>query len=251
MAKHSLASFLVALLSRAIGSSAWMPTHITYSSRRNCQTKASVWRNSERSSDAASDTCSRRQWLVVSTTSAMLLPTFIASKPSAAAPNKSLSEEYRQGTAALADMDDQAPVPREAYVKLPSGLIYADIRTGSPTSSEAKLGSRCNIQWVLRKSNGYFVDSSQVQGDAPFIFKLGDGSAIAGVDEGIRGMREGGVRRLLIPLSLAYVQGLEDGLPGPLPQGFGPRQQMRRVQTVRRDVPGEYIYLEVQLTRVR
>jgi hypothetical protein len=44
---------------------------------------------------------------------------------------------------------------------------------------------------------------------------------------------------------------LEDGKPGPLPNGFGPRQQMRRVQDVRKDVPGEYIYLEVQLTRAR
>ena len=30
---------------------------------------------------------------------------------------KDLSEEYRQGTLALQDMDDQAPVPREAYVR--------------------------------------------------------------------------------------------------------------------------------------
>ena len=29
------------------------------------------------------------------------------------------------------------------------------------------------------------------------------------------------------------------------------RQQMRRVQQVRKDVPGEYIFLEVQVTRVR
>ena len=46
-----------------------------------------------------------------------------------AADTKALSEEYRQGTAALADMDDQAPVPREAYKKLLSGVIYADLRT--------------------------------------------------------------------------------------------------------------------------
>jgi FKBP-type peptidyl-prolyl cis-trans isomerase len=160
-----------------------------------------------------------------------------------------LSEEYRQGTAALGDMDDQAPVPREAYKKLPSGVIYADLRTGNgETISE---GSRVNIQWVLRKSNGYFVDSSEVSGSVPFIFSVGDGGAIKGVDEGVRGMRTGGVRRLLIPPSLAYVDGLEDGKPGPLPIGFGPRQQMRRVQNVRNDVPGEYVYLEVQVTRVR
>ena len=162
---------------------------------------------------------------------------------------KALSEEYRQGTAALAEMDDQAPVPREAYKKLPSGVIYADLRPGN--GGEIKEGSRVNLQWVLRKSNGYFVDSSEVNGSVPFIFTVGDGSAIKGVDEGMRGMKAGGVRRLLIPPSLAYVEGLEDGKPGPLPVGFGPRQQMRRVQNIRKDVPGEYVYLEVQATRVR
>lgn len=170
----------------------------------------------------------------------------------AGAPSKSLSEEYRQGTAALADMDELAPVPREAYKKLPSGVIIADLRPGKTEEGVVKKGSRVNLQWVLRKSNGYFVDSSQVANDGvPFIFTVGDGTAIAGVDEGVQGMSTGGVRRLLIPPSLAYVDGLEDGKPGPLPVGFGPRQQMRRVQSVRKDVPGEYIYLEVQVTRVR
>ncbi|CAJ1958780.1 unnamed protein product [Cylindrotheca closterium] len=173
-----------------------------------------------------------------------ILPTI-----SNAADSKALSEEYRQGTAALGDMDDQAPVPREAYKKLSSGVIYADLRPGN--GEEVKEGSRVNLQWVLRKSNGYFVDSSEVNGSVPFIFTVGDGSAIKGVDEGMRGMRAGGVRRLLIPPSLAYVDGLEDGKPGPLPVGFGPRQQMRRVQNARKDVPGEYVYIEVQVTRVR
>lgn len=163
---------------------------------------------------------------------------------------KALPEEYRQGTYALADMDEAAPVPREAYKKLPSGVILADLRPG--TGEEAiKDGSRVNLQWVLRRSNGYFVDSSERNDGVPFIFTVGDGSAIAGVDEGIRGMTAGGVRRLLIPPSLAFVKGLEDGKPGPLPYGFGPRQQMRRVQDVRKDVPGEYVFLEVQVTRVR
>lgn len=163
---------------------------------------------------------------------------------------KALSEDYRQGTAALADMDDQAPVPREAYKKLSSGVVYAELRPGTG-DMEIREGSRVNLQWVLRKSNGYFVDSSEVSGSVPFIFTVGDGSAIQGVDEGVRGMKAGSVRRLLIPPSLAYVQGLEDGKPGPLPVGFGPRQQMRRVMNVRKDVPGEYVFLEVQATRVR
>jgi hypothetical protein len=52
----------------------------------------------------------------------------------------------------------------------------------------AKVGSKVNIRWVLRKSNGYFVDSSRTNDS---------------------------------------------------------------VQRIRKDVPGEYIYMETQLTRLR
>lgn len=94
-----------------------------------------------------------------------------------------LKEEYRQGTAALSDMDSDAPVPREAYRKLSSGVVYADLRVGSADGSEVvKEGSRVNLQWVLRKSNGYFVDSSERNDNVPFIFAVGDGNAIQGVD---------------------------------------------------------------------
>jgi FKBP-type peptidyl-prolyl cis-trans isomerase len=187
---------------------------------------------------------SRRALLVAASAVASLLP---ASPAFALA--KDLKEEYRQGTAALADDDSTAPVPREAYRKLDSGVVFADLRTGN--GEAAKVGSRVNLQWVLRKSNGYFVDSSEVNDSVPFIFTVGDGTAIAGLNEAVQGMKVGGVRRILIPPSLAYVNGLDDGKPGPLPTGFGPRQQMRRVQTVRKDVPGEYVYLEVQMTRLR
>jgi len=149
-------------------------------------------------------------------------------------------------------MDEMAPVPREAYKKLPCGVTYADLRVGTGDAAEA--GKKVNVQWVLRKSNGYFVDSSEVAGGVPFIFTIGDkGAAIEGVDEGLRGMKAGGTRRLLIPPRLAYVEGLVDGKPGPLPAGFGPRTQMKRVQqaAARTDVPGEFIFLEVQMTKVR
>lgn len=108
------------------------------------------------------------------------------------------------------------------------------------------------MQWVLRRSNGYFVDSSEVSDSVPFIFTVGDPKgAIAGLDEGIRGMRAGGSRRILIPPRLAYMTGVEDGKPGPVPAGFGPKRQMTRVMETRIDVPGEYIFLEVKVTKVR
>ena len=111
---------------------------------------------------------------------------------------KSLPEEYMQGTLGLADMDANAVVPREAYNKLSSGVIYADLRVGGG-DTVVQEGSKVNLQWVLRKSNGYFVDSSAVQNDVPFIFTVGDKKAvIEGVDEGVRGMKAGGTRRLVL-----------------------------------------------------
>lgn len=122
---------------------------------------------------------------------------------------KSLPEEYRQGTAALADSDDNGVVPPESYVKLPSGVTYADLRVGN--GEEAIVGKKANLQWVLRRSNGYYVEASKDNDSVPFIFNVGDSKkAIAGLNEGIQGMKVGGVRRLLIPPSLAYVEGLED-----------------------------------------
>ena len=163
---------------------------------------------------------------------------------------KSLGEEYRQGTAAMAQSVEAEVLPREAYKKLESGVIYADISKGD--GEEVTEGKKVNTQWVLRRSNGYFVDSSAVSDSVPFIFTVGDpNGAIKGLDEGIRGMKAGGTRRILIPPRLAWMQGVDDGKPGPIPAGFGPRQQMRRVMEVRKDVPGEYIFLEVKVSKVR
>ncbi|KAL7526077.1 hypothetical protein ACHAXR_001299, partial [Thalassiosira sp. AJA248-18] len=163
---------------------------------------------------------------------------------------KALGEEYRQGTAAMGGSVEAEVLPREAYNKLSSGVIYADISKGS--GDVVKEGSKVNIQWVLRRSNGYFVDSSAVSDSVPFIFTVGDPKgAIAGLDEGVRGMKSGGTRRVLIPPRLAWMSGVDEGKPGPIPAGYGPRQQMRRVMEARIDVPGEYIFLEVKVTKVR
>merc|ERR1712130_148099 len=38
----------------------------------------------------------------------------------------------------------------------------------------------------------------------PLRFKVGDGTVIKGLDEGVRGMHEEGVRQLIIPVELGY-----------------------------------------------
>ena len=55
---------------------------------------------------------------------------------------KALGEEYRQGTAALGNSAEAEVLPRDAYKKLPSGVIYADIDldSSSDNSSVVKEG---------------------------------------------------------------------------------------------------------------
>ena len=104
------------------------------------------------------------------------------------------------------------------------------------------------MQWVLRRSNGYFVDGSQAQSFDPFSFTVGNGEAIPGLDEGLRGMKQGGVRRIIVPVTLGYTLPL-DRSGGPVPPGFGPRRQIER-ELSKKD-PYNYFFFECEATRVR
>jgi len=155
-------------------------------------------------------------------------------------------------------------------VKLDSGVTYRDLVEGTAGDGVAEEGKRLNIQWSLKRSNGYSIDSSALNDGVPFIFVVGgDGkqqqqqqqqqpqtqtpamTAIPGLDEGIRGMKVGGIRRIVIPPSLSYLGGLEPNSPGPVPTGFGPKQRIKRVMENRLDVPDESFLLDVKLTRVQ
>lgn len=61
-----------------------------------------------------------------------------------------------------------APAPEKTpSVKLASGLEYYDVNIG--TGGEVDEGKTVQFQWVLRRQNGYFVDSSANYGGEPFI----------------------------------------------------------------------------------
>jgi FKBP-type peptidyl-prolyl cis-trans isomerase len=149
-------------------------------------------------------------------------------------------------------MYENAPLVDTPRVVLESGVSAQDLRIGD--GEEVTQGKRVNIQWSLKRSNGYIIDSSANNDGVPFIFIVGDTKgqrAIPGLDEGIRGMRVGGICRIVIPPSLSFVEGLEEGRPGPIPLGFGPKQRIKRVMENRMDVPDESFMIDVKATRVQ
>jgi len=80
-------------------------------------------------------------------------------------------------------------------------LIIQDIKLG--TGKEAYSGSNVTVHYVGKLTNGVKFDSSRDR-KKPFEFNLGAGEVIKGWDKGVKGMKEGGVRKLTIPPELGY-----------------------------------------------
>ena len=95
-----------------------------------------------------------------------------------------------------------------AKVTTPSGLQYVDITVGN--GDVAKTGDQVSVHytgWLQNPdgSKGRKFDSSKDRRQ-PFQFSLGQGQVINGWDEGVQGMKVGGVRELIIPPALGYGQ---------------------------------------------
>ena len=85
--------------------------------------------------------------------------------------------------------------------KTPSGLQYWDIKVG--TGAEAHSGQHVKVDYTGWLTNGKKFDSSVGTGK-PFEFLIGAGQVIKGWDEGVKGMRIGGKRKLTIPPDMGY-----------------------------------------------
>lgn len=94
-------------------------------------------------------------------------------------------------------------------VTTPSGLQYADTQVGTGATAEA--GQVVNMYYTGYLMDGTVFDSNT--SDPGFQFPLGGGQVIAGWDEGIVGMKEGGKRRLIIPAELGYGAGGSGPIP--------------------------------------
>jgi peptidylprolyl isomerase len=121
--------------------------------------------------------------------------------------------------APAADLKDTEtkPVIAKPSGDPPAELVKEDIVTGK--GKTAKKGSQLTMQYVgVSFSTGEEFDASWDRGE-PFQFELGGGQVIAGWDEGIVGMKEGGRRRLTIPPDMGYG-------PAGSPPAIGPNETL-------------------------
>jgi FKBP-type peptidyl-prolyl cis-trans isomerase len=97
--------------------------------------------------------------------------------------------------------------------KGPAGYWYTDLAPGQ--GAVAETGRTVRVHYTGWLPDGKKFDSSRDRGE-PFAFTLGAGQVIAGWDEGVKGMKVGGRRKLVLPPQLAYGDG---GAPPDIPPG--------------------------------
>src|SRR5262245_30568129 len=113
------------------------------------------------------------------------------STPQAAAPSASESPATTPATTPSAGQE----------VTMPNGLKYQDLKVGDGALAES--GKEVVVHYTGWLTDNTKFDSSVDRGQ-PCKFQLGAGQVIRGWDEGVKGMRVGGKRKLTIPPDLGY-----------------------------------------------
>ncbi|KAI4356660.1 hypothetical protein L6164_000665 [Bauhinia variegata] len=90
-------------------------------------------------------------------------------------------------------------VASDNYVKRDSGLIYRDFEVGKGDCP--KDGQQITFHYIGYNESGRRIDSTYLQG-SPARIRLGSSALVPGFEEGIRDMRPGGKRRIIIPPEL-------------------------------------------------
>jgi len=104
--------------------------------------------------------------------------------------------------------EEVAPPVEETPAAAPEGttedvteLKIEDIEEGKGRA--AKDGDTVSVDYTGWLTNGEKFDSSKDSGQ-PFSFTIGAGEVISGWDEGVAGMKVGGVRKLTVPPDMGY-----------------------------------------------
>lgn len=120
---------------------------------------------------------------------------------------------------------DALDIDLEAMTRTESGLYYEDLEPGSGLA--AREGHVLDTHYTGWLTTGEEFGTSR--GGNPYSFQLGRHQVPRGIEEGVTGMRIGGVRRLVVPPAL----------------GYGPRGQPPTIP------PGATLVYEIELLDIK
>lgn len=110
-----------------------------------------------------------------------------------------------------ATFDPSLDVNFALMTRTASGLFIRDLQTGS--GSPVSFGDQLRVRYRVSLADGTIVDDVGPM-DTPFEFRVGNNAVVDGWDEGVRGMRPGGRRQLVIPARLGYGMRAHGNIPG-------------------------------------
>ncbi|ESQ44041.1 hypothetical protein EUTSA_v10006207mg [Eutrema salsugineum] len=90
-------------------------------------------------------------------------------------------------------------VASDNYIKADSGLIYRDFNVGE--GDYPKDGQQVTFHYIGYNESGRRIDSTYIQG-SPAKIRMGTNALVPGFEMGIRDMKPGGRRRIIIPPEL-------------------------------------------------
>lgn len=135
---------------------------------------------------------------------------------------------------------DEKPQGSPFYMQ--DGVKIQEVTSGAGDET-VRPGNVVSVKYVLRRSNGYFIDASYgFDRFENYSFRAGSGQVIEGFDRAVKGMRIGARRRFVVPPELGYVNGVKG--PGPVPPDFGAKRSLASHAK-------EPLVFEVQVVKIR
>lgn len=180
--------------------------------------------------EGSTSSLSRRDVLA---TSIAVLGILGASSPSVAA---------NEGNGITSSVDDGGVI----LYKLPSGLKYIELEPGKESSPTPRYGQLCIFSYKAYLKLPTDQEKQQFDSGTSYITKHGNGRILAGLDEGLHTMKPGGLRRIIIPPKLGFV---ESGI-GPLPQYPWDRYKLNNLLEKMVEQRGGNLVYDVRLERV-
>lgn len=110
-----------------------------------------------------------------------------------------------------ASYDSALGIDITKYVATTNGAFYYDSVVGG--GNVVNTGKTVSLRYVGRLIDGTIFDQDTASTASALAFTIGAGTVIPGFDEGLRGMRAGGKRVIIVPPKLGYGSVPRAGIP--------------------------------------